>query len=177
MRVRWAFGSSASFIVQLSIGWSRQSITTVHLSVRFVLIRTEMDSEGRSALRWATTWVISEHSEPERLFLAYRAGSQCIVACALLSGKEGPAPCCIGLPLGPVLPSCVLMMSVVEKTVDGVTEGGISSETSQKAFSSAKRRFCLFHVALVTPRTPFRDWGSNPSTQQVPKRSERQDRA
>jgi hypothetical protein len=36
----------------------------------------------------------------------------------------------------------------------------------KSAFSSTKRRFCLFRVALVSLCKLFRDRGSNPFTQQ-----------
>lgn len=46
-----------------------------------------------------------------------------------VSRQEVASPCGFSLPLGWILPLCVRLTSVVEKTVDGVTEGEVSSET------------------------------------------------
>ncbi len=59
------------------------------------------------------------------------------------------------------------MMNVAGKSVDEATAGeGMLRDRPKSAFSSTKRLFCLRHVALAAPRTPFRDRGSNRFTRQ-----------
>ena len=53
----------------------------------------------------------------------------------LVSRSEVVCPCSGGVSFGPLLPSCVRVTSALEKTVDGVTQGEVRSETGKDGLS------------------------------------------
>ncbi len=135
-------GPATSHLPPIGLGCSWESRPTTSSTCSGISISRARSSDGQRDGSLDVSQSLSEHrvSEPK-------------VVC----------PCRFSLALGQVLPSCVQVTSAAEKTVDGETDGGVRSETSQKGFfvnmtTVLRLSGCMGHFAA-----PFQGRRSDPS--------------